>query len=106
MQGLLGMLGQFKKIQANLETTLQELADSRFTGEAAGGGVQVVLSGRKELLSLMIDPSKVDGKRLENVAKLILTATKEAFDLAEARRKERLEAAVGGLPIPPGLLNL
>lgn len=106
MRGLLGMLGQFGKIQANLERTLEELAESEFSGEAAGGAVKVVLSGRKELLSVKMDPSAVNGQKPDALASLIVTAAGEAFKQVEAKRKEMLEAAVEGLPIPPGLLNI
>jgi len=106
MNGLLGMLGQFRTIQANLEAALKELAGSKFQGEAGGGVVKVVLSGKKELLSVELAPSAVDGRGVEALGGLLVSAARDAFDKVEEKRKEKLEAVVGGLPIPPGLLNI
>ena len=105
MRGLLGMLGDLGKIKADLEKALEELAGSQFYGGAGGGAVEVTVSGKKELLSVDIDPSALDGNGIENVGELVVAAAKEAFDQAEAERKEKLGAVVEGLPVPPGLLN-
>lgn len=106
MKGLLGMLGQFRKIQADLEAALKELAESEFSGEAGAGAVKVVLSGKKELLSVKIDPSAVDGRKVDVLGGLVVAAASDAFKQVETKRKQRLETVVEGLPIPPGLLNI
>ena len=106
MKGLLGQLGQFKRIQSDLEKAVKQMADAKFVGEAGDGAVKVTLSGTKELLSVKIEPHVASGHRAEALGKLVVAAAKDAFNQAEQNRKETLETALDGLPIPPGLLNI
>jgi len=79
----------------------QEMETAEFAGEAGGGKVAVVLTGKGDLKSLKLDKSVVDAEDVELLEDLILTA----FHQAKERLSAQSEAIMGSVKMPglPGM---
>ncbi|AEH08122.1 MULTISPECIES: YbaB/EbfC family nucleoid-associated protein [Protofrankia] len=91
------LLQQAQRMQAELLTAQQELADARVDGTAGGGLVKATVTGGGELVDLVIDPAAVDPSDTETLADLVLAAVRDAADNARRRASERMGQVTGGL---------
>jgi DNA-binding YbaB/EbfC family protein len=96
------MLGQAQEMQAQME---QRLAATVVEATSGGGAVTVKMNGKKQVLSLKIDPSAVAGlgsnsADLEMLEDLIVAALNEASRRAEESMQSGLSGMLGGLGLP------
>jgi DNA-binding YbaB/EbfC family protein len=104
--GLSSLLKQLQQVQENIRKVVQEMNEAEFEGEAGGGVVKVKVDGQKHLKQVKIEPSAVDPQDLETLEDLIIAAMNNAAAAADKVKAEKMQAAAGGLPIPPELLGL
>ena len=81
------------RVQAELETTTSD-------GSAGGGAVKATVTGKQELVSLVIDPSAVDPDDVEMLQDLVMRAVNDAIRASQALASERMGAVTAGLRIP------
>ncbi len=81
------------RVQAELETATVEAS-------AGGGVVKATVTGKQELLSLVIDPAAVDPDDVEMLQDLVLSAVNEALRASQDMAAERMGAVTAGLRIP------
>lgn len=103
MKDLLGMMSKAREMQAKFQTMQEEIAAIEASGQAGGGLVQVVLSGKFEMRSLKIDPSLFKEDDVEVLEDLILAAHNDAKSRVEALMQQKTQELTAGLPIPPGM---
>ena len=86
---------QYESLQKKMQETVVEAS-------SGGGTVQVKMDGRKQLLSLKIEPEAVQAGDIEMLQDLITAAVNEA-----ARKVDQaMQSTVGGLLGGMGLGNL
>jgi nucleoid-associated protein EbfC len=86
---------QYESLQKKMQETVVEAS-------SGGGSVQVKMDGRKQLLSLKIEPEAVQAGDLEMLQDLITAAVNEA-----ARKVDQaMQSTVGGMLGGMGLGNL
>lgn len=95
------LLKQAQKMQAQMQTTQKELADMEVTGEAGGGMVKVVMTGRHDVKRVSIDPSVMTDDK-EILEDLIAAAVNDAVRKIEKASKDKLSALTAGLQLPAG----
>ena len=102
-----GMMQQQAQMQQKLLKMQQEMAkaqegveQSAFTASAGGGVVTAVVSGKKELTALTIQPDAVDPEDVEMLQDLVISAVNEALRQAEDAMSSSMNALTGGLNIP------
>ena len=78
------LLQQAQAMQAQLQQTQQELAETTFEGSAGGGLVKATVLGTGELVGLELDPQAVDPEDCESLADLIIAAVRDASEQAGA----------------------
>lgn len=100
--GLGGLMKQAQELQAGMQKAQQELAQVEVTGQAGGGMVSVVMSGRHEVRRVTIDP-KMLGDDREMLEDLIAAAVNDAVNKLEALMRERFAGLTAGMPLPGGL---
>lgn len=88
--------------QQRMEAMKAEAASAEVEGTAGGGLVTVVATGGMQLVSVRIDPSAMDDR--EMLEDLVVAASNDALRKAKDLLTDKLSAATGGLPLPPGLL--
>ena len=94
------LMRQMEKLQDDLTTAQEELANLRLEATAGGGAVTAVVSGSGDLLELRISPEAVDPDDVEMLQDLVLAAVREALETARKTQEERMGALGGGLGIP------
>ena len=91
------MLQQMQRDMARAE---DELHAARVEGSSGGGVVRVVVTGKREIVSVTIDPAAVDPDDVEMLQDLVLAAVKEALDTSRDMEASRMAALTGGLRLP------
>jgi len=100
------MMAQAKTVQEQMERKLQETV---IEAEAGAGMVQVRMNGRKEILSLKIEPAAMGASAsdIELLQDLIVAAVNEAGRRADVAMKSAMQSMVGGMNLPniPGITS-
>jgi DNA-binding YbaB/EbfC family protein len=104
MFDMIGMMGKVKEVQARLKEAQDNLVNIKATGESGGGMVKATVNGKKQVLSIEIDPSLLKREDQGIVQDLVVAAVNKASDEAEILAKEELRKSTEGiLPNIPGL---
>lgn len=103
MKDLLGLMSKAKEMQAKMQAMQDEMANLEASGQAGGGLVSVVLTGKFEMKSLKIDPSLFKESEVEILEDLLLAAHNDAKAKVERTIQEKTQALTAGLPLPPGM---
>ena len=102
------MMKQVQRMQRQMEETTKELEEKQYEASAGGGAVKVTVSGKKEVLSVKLDPEVVDPDDIEMLEDLIVAATNEALRKVEEETASSMSKLTGGMGGLGGLggLNL
>lgn len=102
MKGGLGnMMKQAQRMQEEMQKAQSELAEMEITGQAGGGMVSVVMTGRHEVRRVSIDESVYDDR--EMVEDLVAAAFNDAAQKLEQETQDRMGGLTDGLNLPPGM---
>jgi DNA-binding YbaB/EbfC family protein len=101
-QDIQKMLGQAQEMQQQMD---QRLAATVVEATSGGGAVTVKMNGKKQVLSLKIDPTAVSGLSsntadIEMLEDLIVAALNEAGRRADESLQSGLSGMLGGLNLP------
>lgn len=103
MKGGLGnLMKQAQKLQQEMQRAQEEIANMEVIGEAGGGMVSVVMTGRHELRRVTIDPELFKDDK-EMVEDLVAAAVNDAVRKVERQSQEKMSSMTAGLPLPPGM---
>lgn len=104
MKGQLGkLMQQAQQMQATMQKAQEELAAMEVTGEAGGGLVSVVMTGRHELRRVSIDPSLFQDEDREMIEDLVAAAVNDAVQRIEKTVQEKMSSLTAGMALPPGM---
>ena len=84
---------QYEALQKKMQETVVEAT-------SGGGAITAKMDGRKQLLSLRIDPEAVKSGDVEMLQDLILAAANEAIRRAHEMMGGEMSKLTGGLQIP------
>ncbi|GHU82460.1 hypothetical protein FACS1894196_0810 [Clostridia bacterium] len=91
------LMRQAQKMQQQM-VEMQEALDAREYEASAGGGmVSAKVSGKREVLSLTIDPRAVDPDDVELLQDTIIAAVNEALRAGEETREREMGKLGGGM---------
>lgn len=88
------------KAKAQYESLQKRMQETIVEATAGGGAITVKMDGRKQLLSLRIDPEALKSGDLEMLEDLVLAAVNEAGRKIDAQMESSLGGMLGGLGIP------
>ncbi len=91
------MLKQAQKMQQDMLKMQAELEEKTYTATAGGGAVTAEVSGKREVVSLKIDPDAVAPEDIEMLSDMIIAAVNEALRIAEQSASESMSKITGGL---------
>jgi DNA-binding YbaB/EbfC family protein len=94
------MLKQAQKMQEDMAQKQAELEEREYETSAGGGVVNVKINGKKEILSVKIDPEVVDPDDIETLEDLVTAAVNEAIKTVEAVSAEEMQKITGSMSIP------
>ena len=89
-----------QQMQREMQRVEEELQAARVEGSAGGGVVRVVVTGKRDVVSVTIDPAAVDPDDVEMLQDLVLAATKEALDASRDMEAARMASVSRGLGLP------
>ncbi|CAM3292339.1 YbaB/EbfC family nucleoid-associated protein [Filibacter tadaridae] len=95
-----GMMKQMQKMQKKMAEAQEELGEKRLEGTAGGGMVKVVVSGDKQVLEVVMDPSVIDPEDVEMLQDLVVIATNDAMAKAEELTNSTMGQFTKGLNLP------
>lgn len=102
MKGGIGnLMKQAQRMQETMQRAQQELAEMEVTGQAGGGLVSVVMTGRHDVKRVGIDDSllKEDKEMLED---LVAAAVNDAVRQVETTTQEKMAGLTAGMGLPGG----
>ena len=98
-KGMGNMMKQAQQMKKKMEELQDQLEDLDVEGVSGGGMVKVVVSGKKDVKSLKINPD-VMSEDVEMLEDLILAAIKKAQENADKESKDKMGSLTGGMNIP------
>lgn len=93
----MNMIKQAQKMQQDMLQIQAELEEKEYTAASGGGVVKAVVNGKRELVSLAIDPETVDPEDVEMLQDMVVAAVNEALRQAENSMNEGMSKITGGL---------
>ena len=94
------MLKQAQKMQEDMAAMQSELEAREYDVAAGGGVVNVKINGKKEILSVKIEPEVVDPDDIETLEDLIVAAVNEAIKKVESVSQDEMSKITGSMSLP------
>ena len=104
MGNMQGMMKKMQKLQAEMAKLQEELKTRTVEASAGGGVVTVVANGKKELVSVKIDPAAVDPEDVDMLQDVLLAAVNEAMRKVDEMTEREMGKLTSGMKLPSGLL--
>jgi nucleoid-associated protein EbfC len=95
------MMQQAQKMQEDFQKAQQELAEMEVHGEAGGGLVKVVMTGKREVRKIEIDESLVRDDR-DMLEDLVAAAVNDGVRRVDKMKQEKMASLTAGLQLPGG----
>lgn len=99
-QNMNAMIRQAQKMQTLMQEKQAELAEREFKASAGGGAIEVAANGKKEILSINIQPDVVDPEDIEMLQDLIIAAVNETLRNIDEVTNAEMDKITGGLNVP------
>ena len=100
MGNMQAMMKKVQKMQSDMAKMQEDLKSRTVETSVGGGAVTVVVSGKKELKSIKINPTAADPEDVEMLSDLVMAAANEAIRAAAKEKEDKMETISGGLNIP------
>ena len=96
-QNMQSMIRQAQKMQEDMAAKQEELDAREYEINAGGGVVTVKINGKKEILSIDLDPEIVDPDDVETLTDLLVAGVNEAIKKVEAISAEEMQKITGSI---------
>ncbi len=102
MKNALGnIMQQAQKMQEDVKKIQDELAAMQIQGEAGGGLVSILMTGKREVRKVTIDDSLI-GDDKDMLEDLVAAAINDAVHKVSKMKQEKMSEVTAGIPLPPG----
>jgi DNA-binding YbaB/EbfC family protein len=99
-QNMNAMLRQAQKMQEDMAALQEDLDNREYEISAGGGVVGVKINGKKEILSIDIQPEIVDPDDIETLSDILVAAVNEAIKRVEDTNSEEMAKITGSVGLP------
>ncbi len=96
------LMKQAQQMQANMQKAQEELANMEVSGQAGGGMVSVVMTGRHDVKRVNIDDSLMSDDK-EMLEDLLAAAVNDAVRQVEKNSQEKMSGMTSGMGLPAGM---
>ena len=97
------MLRQAQKMQEDMQAKQAELEAKEYEASAGGGVVKIKINGKREILSIDLDPEIVDPDDIDTLSDIIVAGVNEAIKKVNADSDEEMKKITGPLGGLPGI---
>lgn len=99
-KGLGNILKQAQKMQEQLTSVQQELAQKTVEGSAGGGMVTTIANGKGEILGIKIERQVVNPEEIDMLEDLVTASVNEALRKSHELVSNEMSKITGGLNLP------
>ena len=99
-----GIMAKAREMEGRMKSMQEELGRKTVTADAGGGLVEATCNGRRELVRIKIDKSRLDVNDTEMLEDMIVAAVRAAEDKAADLARSEMQRVAGEMGIPPGML--
>ena len=99
-QNMSSMLRQAQKMQEDMAALQEELETREYEVSAGGGVVNLKINGKREVLSIDIDPEIVDPDDIETLSDILVAAVNEAIKKVDSTSEEEMSKITGQMNLP------
>ena len=99
-QNLNAMLKQAQKMQEDMAALQEELDSREYEISAGGGVVGVRINGKREILSIDIQPEIVDSDDIETLSDILVAAVNEAIKRVNDTNESEMQKVTGAMGMP------
>ena len=99
-QNMNAMLKQAQKMQEDMEALQADLDEREYDISAGGGMVSLKINGKKEVLSMDINPEIVDPDDTETLADIIIAAVNEGIKRVDDTNSTEMAKITGSMGLP------
>ena len=100
------MLRQAQQMQQDMENKRAELDAAEYETAAGGGAVRVKITGKRQIVSLEIEPELVDPEDVETLQDIITAAVNEAIRKVDETEAEEMGKITGSMSALGGMGGL
>ena len=102
-QDMNAIMRQAQKMQEDMAEKQAELEEREYEISAGGGVVNVKINGKKEILSISLEPEIIDPDDKETLEDILVAAVNEAIKRVEDTNNDEMSKITGSMPSIPGL---
>ena len=99
-QNMNAMIRQAQKMQEDMEALQADLDAREYDISAGGGVVGIKINGKKEILSINIEPEIVDPDDIETLSDILVAAVNEAIKRVEDTNSAEMAKITGNVGLP------
>ena len=96
-QNMNAMIRQAQKMQEDMEALQADLDEREYDISAGGGVVEIKINGKKEILSINIEPEIVDPDDIETLSDVITAAVNQAIKTVSDNTNAEMAKVTGGM---------
>ena len=97
--GMKGLMKQAQQMQKKMKDMEDELKNLRIKGSGSGNLVEVEANGKKEIISIKINPSILE-EEIDMIEDLILASIKQTYQNVDNEVGDKMQSITGGMNIP------
>ena len=97
--GMKGLMKQAQQMQEKMKDMEDELKNLRIKGSASGNLVEIEANGKKEIISIKINPSILE-EEIDMIEDLILASIKQTYQNVDNEVGDKMQSITGGMNIP------
>ena len=101
-QNMQAMIRQAQKMQEDMAAKQAELDAREYEVSAGGGVVNVKINGKREILSIDLEPEIVDPDDIETLSDILVAAVNEAIKRVDDTNSEEMGKITGAMGMGMG----
>ena len=91
---------KLQQMQDQMNAAQESVEAQEFTASVGGGVVEAKVNGKKEVLSIEIDPVVVDPDDVETLQDILVAGVNEAIKRVEETNSKEMEKITGSMSMP------
>jgi len=99
-QNMNSMVKQAQKMQEDIQAVQEQLEQTEFTETAAGGMIELTMTGGRVLKEIKLNPEIVDKDDIEGLQDIITAGVNAIIQKVDEESAKEMEKVTGGVSFP------